>query len=95
MLLANAVVSALINLLILAGIPFLVYFAYNKWRRKCEFAMIARQAGLQLGPVRYIGYSLVLAFVSVLVIAAIITWSYPLSAERSRRNIANERVSGF
>jgi len=76
MLLANAVVSALINLLILAGIPFLVYFAYNKWRRKCKFEMIARQAGLQLGPVRYIGYSLVLAFVSVLVIAI---WPPPVA----------------
>jgi membrane protease YdiL (CAAX protease family) len=76
MLLANAVVSTLINLLILAGIPFLVYFAYNKWRRKREFTMIARQAGLQLGGVRYVGYGLILAFVSVLVIAI---WPPPLA----------------
>lgn len=75
--LGNSVVSALINLLILAGIPFLGYFAYNKWRHKREVIVIVRQVGLQFGEVRYIGYCLALAFASVLVIAI---WPPPLAA---------------
>lgn len=86
MLLAEAIVSALINLLLVAGIPFLGYLAYHKWRRKLEFAIIARRAGLQLGERRYLGYCLVLALASVLVIAiwqpALAPFSRPGSPQR-------------
>jgi membrane protease YdiL (CAAX protease family) len=74
-MLAAAAISALVNLLALAGIPFLFYFAYQKWRHKRGFVEIAHRAGLRLGEGRYVGYSLafVLAGVAILVI-----WPPPL-----------------
>src|SRR5262245_41573895 len=65
MLLADAALSALLNLLVLAGLPFFAYFAYHKWRHKRAFGEIARRAGLQLGPCRYVAYSVALALASV------------------------------
>ena len=54
MLLANAALSALLNLLVFAAVPFLAYLAYHKWRHKRAFGEILRRAGLQLGAGRYI-----------------------------------------
>lgn len=68
---ANAAVSALVNLLVLAGLPFLLYFAYQKWRLKRGFDEIARRVGLQLGEGRYIGYSLAFALAGV---AILVIW---------------------
>jgi membrane protease YdiL (CAAX protease family) len=68
MVLGNAALSALLNLLLLAGFPFLFYFVYHKWRCKRGFKEIARRAGLQVGERRYIGYSLVFALVTVAVL---------------------------
>jgi membrane protease YdiL (CAAX protease family) len=73
-LLASAI-SALVNLLVLAGIPFLFYFLYEKWRYKRTFAEIAQRAGLRLGEGRYIGYSLVFALAGI---AVLVTWPPPL-----------------
>jgi membrane protease YdiL (CAAX protease family) len=72
-LLEQAAISALTNLLLVAGIPFLFYFAYHKWRRKRGLAEIARRTGLRLGEGRYIGYSLALAAV-----ASLVVWQPPL-----------------
>ena len=69
MLLVNAALSALVNLLVLAGLPFFAYFAYHKWRYKRAFGEISRRAGLQLGAGRYIAYSVVFALASVAVLA--------------------------
>ncbi|HEY1378063.1 MAG TPA: type II CAAX endopeptidase family protein [Gemmataceae bacterium] len=73
---ANAALSALLNLTALGGLPFLVYFAYQKWRRNRSFGEIARRAGLQLGDTRYIGYSLIAALATV---AALTVWPPPLA----------------
>jgi membrane protease YdiL (CAAX protease family) len=75
-LLANAAISALVNLLILAGIPFFFYFVYQKWRHKRTFTEVARRAGLQLGEGRYILYSLIFALVGV---AILVIWPPPLA----------------
>jgi membrane protease YdiL (CAAX protease family) len=69
MLLVNAVLTALVNLLVLAGLPFVAYFAYQKWRYKRAFGEISRRAGLQLGAGRYIAYSVVFALASVAILA--------------------------
>jgi membrane protease YdiL (CAAX protease family) len=61
----NAGVSAILNLLVLGGLPFLVYAIYQKWRHKRAFKEIARRAGLRLGKPRYAGYGLVAALVTV------------------------------
>jgi membrane protease YdiL (CAAX protease family) len=70
-----AAISALLNLVVLAGLPFLVYFAYQKWRHKRSLAEIVQRAGLRLGEVRYFGYSLALAFAAV---AILLIWPPPL-----------------
>lgn len=67
-MLAGAAISTIMNLLILAGIPFLFYFAYQKLRHKRGFGEIARRAGLQLGELRYVEYSLAFALAVVAVI---------------------------
>ena len=69
MLLANAALSALVNLLLFAGLPFFVYFAYHKWRHKRTFGEISRRAGLQLGDGRYIAYSAAFALAGVAILA--------------------------
>src|SRR5436190_20281001 len=73
--LANASISALLNVLVLAALPFFVYFAYQKWRHKRGFPETARRAGLQLGEGRYIGYSLLVAVASAAIVAI---WPPPL-----------------
>jgi hypothetical protein len=72
---ANAAVSALLNLAALGGLPFLVYFAYQRWRHKPGFRDTARRAGLRLGGGRYLGCSLLVAVATV---AALIAWPPPL-----------------
>jgi membrane protease YdiL (CAAX protease family) len=75
MLLANAALSALLNVLVFAGLPFLTYYAYHKWRHKRSFSEIARRAGLQLGAGRYLVYSAAFALAIVAILA---TWPPPL-----------------
>ena len=74
-MLADAAISALVNLLFLAGLPFLVYFAYQKWRHRRKFGEIAQRAGLRLGEKRYVGYSLAFALACV---AILVIWPPPL-----------------
>jgi membrane protease YdiL (CAAX protease family) len=76
MLLANAALSALVNLLVLAGLPFFAYFVYQKWRHKRPFEEILRRAGFQLGAGRYLAYSAALACAGV---AALVLWPPPLA----------------
>jgi membrane protease YdiL (CAAX protease family) len=72
---ANAAMSALLNLAVLGGLPFLVYFTYQRSRYKRGFREIARRAGLQLGGGRYLGYSLMAAVATV---AVLVVWPPPL-----------------
>jgi membrane protease YdiL (CAAX protease family) len=71
MLLANATLSALVNLLVFGGLPFLSYFAYQKWRHQRTFGEISRRAGLQLGSSRYVAYSVAFALAGV---AMLVIW---------------------
>ena len=75
MLLANAALSALVNLLVFAGLPFCAYFVYQKWRHKRPFGEILRRAGLQLGAGRYLAYSAAFACAGV---AILVLWPPPL-----------------
>ena len=82
----NAALSALLNILVLAGLPFLGYFVYHKWRHKRRFAEIAQRAGLRLGEGRYIGYSLAVALA---VVAILVIWPpslEPLTREGSAQH---------
>jgi membrane protease YdiL (CAAX protease family) len=71
-----AAISALVNVIVLAGVPFLIYFAYQKLRHKRTFAEIAQRAGLQLGDPRYLAYSLAFALAGV---AILVIWPPPLA----------------
>ena len=73
-MLANAAASAILNVVVLALIPFLGYYLYHR-RHGRTFGEVARRAGLQLGEVRYIGYG---AAAAVLVVVAIVVWPPPL-----------------
>jgi len=73
--LASAAISALLNLVVLGGVPFLVYFVYQKWRNKRPFSEIARRAGLQLGDGWYIALSVGVALATVAILAL---WPPPL-----------------
>jgi membrane protease YdiL (CAAX protease family) len=76
MLHANAALSALLNLLALGVLPFLAYFAYQKWRHQRTFGEIARRAGLQLGAGRYVAYSVAFGLAAV---ASLALWPPPLA----------------
>lgn len=74
-MLANAALSAVFNVLLLAGIPFLGYFLWHRIRHRRGLGEVARRAGLQVGDPRWIGYSAAFAAVSV---AALLLWSPPI-----------------
>jgi membrane protease YdiL (CAAX protease family) len=74
-MLASAFLSALVNLFVLGALPFLLYFAHQKWRRQRGFIEVARRAGLQLGDGRYLFYSMACAAVAVLIL---VIWPPPL-----------------
>jgi len=69
MLIVNSLVSALLNVVVLAGLPFLVYAAFHKWKHHRSLAEIVERTGLKLGETRYLGYC---AAAGVLVAAAIL-----------------------
>jgi len=75
MSLVDAAVSALAQLMLLAGVPLLAYAAYHKWRHRRSWPEIARRAGVWSCPWRYVLYSLALALVGVV---AIVVWPPPL-----------------
>jgi membrane protease YdiL (CAAX protease family) len=81
--LGDAAVSAFIQAIVLGGVPFLGYFAYQRWRHKRSFGEVARRAGLQLGQPRYLVYSLAFALVGVAVITVFSPPLEPLTRQGS------------
>lgn len=71
----NALLSALANLTILCGLPFLGYGLYHRLRHRRPWGESARRAGLQLGKLRYLGYA---AGIALLVAGALAVWPPPL-----------------
>jgi membrane protease YdiL (CAAX protease family) len=71
----DAAISALLQVAVIGGVPFLGYWIYQRWCNKRTFRETAARAGLQLGQPRYLVYSLVLAFVGI---ATLVIWSAPL-----------------
>lgn len=77
-MLLQAAVSALFNVLVLAGLPFLVYWAWHRFRHKRKLAEVMRRAGLQVGDLRYVGYCALIAAVGV---AGLLAWPPSLEAQ--------------
>jgi membrane protease YdiL (CAAX protease family) len=74
-LLVNAAISAVVQLALLGGVPFLGYWFYQRRRHKRTFRETARRAGLQLGEPRYLVYSIAFALAGVVIL---VLWSPPL-----------------
>jgi len=73
---ANAAISAMANLLVIAGLPFLFYFVCQKVRYRRGLGEIAQRAGLRLGSGRYVGYSLAFALAGALIL---LIWPPPVA----------------
>lgn len=73
--LVDAAVSAFLQVALLAGVPFLGYFIYHKWRHKRSLSEIAKRAGLQPCAWQYLAYSIAFALAGVIII---VIWSPPL-----------------
>ncbi|HXV63862.1 MAG TPA: CPBP family intramembrane glutamic endopeptidase [Vicinamibacteria bacterium] len=74
-MLIDAALSAVLNVLVLAALPLLGYFAYHKARHKRGAREILIRCGLTVGETRYIGYCAVFA---LLVVSALVVWPPPL-----------------
>jgi membrane protease YdiL (CAAX protease family) len=68
-MLVNALLGAVLNVAVLAVLPFAVYCAYHKLRHRRAFAESARRAGLCVGERKYIAYGVALAALAAAVIA--------------------------
>ena len=84
----NAALSAVANLLLLAGLPFLGYWLFQKYRRNRDFAEITRRVGLRWGRGVFVGYS---ALFASGVVAALLIW--PPDIEPLTRAGAAQRES--
>jgi membrane protease YdiL (CAAX protease family) len=91
MSLTDAALSALVQLAVIAGFPFLVYLMYQRWRNRRTLREIARRAGLQLGDPRYLLYSAAFASIGI---AALLTWAPPLGAV-TRQGSAQRQFVGL
>lgn len=83
----DALLSAVLNVVVLAGIPFLFYSGYHKWRRHRGLGEAARRAGLQVGDKRHLLYSVGFALASAL---ALVVWSPPLEPMLREGSAARE-----
>lgn len=76
-MIANALLSTLLNLVLFAGLPFLGYWLYHRLRHKRRFAEIAARAGLRWGEPRYLAYS---AAIAAACVAILLAWHPPLAS---------------
>lgn len=76
MLILSAVISAVLNVAVIGGVPFLIYFAYHRLRHKRSFAEVARRAGLRKSERKYLLYC---ALFAAALIAVLSIWRPPLA----------------
>jgi len=74
---ADALLSTLLNLVLFAGLPFLGYWLYHRLRHKRRFGDIAARAGLRLGEPRYLAYS---AAIAAACVGILLAWQPPLAS---------------
>jgi len=75
MSLVDTALSALLQVTLLSGMPFLAFFVYHRWRHGRSFGAVARRAGLQVGARRYLAYSVGFALLGV---GLLVLWPPPL-----------------
>jgi membrane protease YdiL (CAAX protease family) len=88
-MLVNALLSALVNVVVLAALPLFAYWVFQKWRHRRSTREILRRAGLQIGEVRYLGYALAGLVVTVI---ALLLW--PPDLETMLREGSAQRQFG-
>ena len=91
MSLVDDALSALLQVVVLGGVPLLGYFIHQKWRYKRTLGEIARRAGLQLGAPRYLVYSVIFALAGLIIL---VLWSPPLEP-LTREGSAQRRFVGL
>lgn len=69
MLLVNAALSAVLNVVVLAVLPWLGYYLYLRRRHRLGLRETLRRSGLQLGPSRFLAYSAAFGLVAIAVFA--------------------------
>jgi membrane protease YdiL (CAAX protease family) len=89
-MIVDSLLSALSNLVILAGVPFLFYALFYKRKHGRIRGEAWRRAGLQIGETRYIWYCVAGV---IIVVAAIVIWPPPLEAF-GREGSAQHRFVG-
>jgi membrane protease YdiL (CAAX protease family) len=90
-LLINAAISAILQVVFLGGIPLLIYWFYLRRRLKLTFKDAAKRAGLCIGEFRYFGYSAAMAAAGVGILTA---WPPPLEP-LSRAGSAQHQFVGL
>ena len=89
--LANAVISAVLQVALLGGVPLAAYYFYHRWRHGRTFREVAQRAGLQVGDPRYLAYSAVFALI---VAITVLVWSPPLEP-LTRTGSAQHQFAGL
>jgi membrane protease YdiL (CAAX protease family) len=77
----NALLSALVNLVLFVGLPLGAYYGYHRRRHRRRFVEVAKRAGLQLGDPRYIVYA---AIGAVVVVAALLVFPPTLESSTAK-----------
>jgi len=85
-LLFNALLSALVNLVLLVLIPLGGYTIYHKWRHGRGLGEILKRAGLKGCPWRYLGYAAAFALMNVAALLLFVTSPEPLTREGSAQH---------
>src|SRR5688572_31091017 len=66
---------------------FLIYAAYQKWRKKRRFEEIARRAGLQTCEWKYVHYCAAFALAAIVLL---ISWPPPLRSEEHTSELQSQ-----
>ena len=87
----QTVLSALLNVLLLAGLPFLVYALYQRRKHGRSWRESMERAGLRLGDLRYVGYCFAVGAVAL---AFLLFW-FPPADVLAREGSAFEAFRGL
>jgi membrane protease YdiL (CAAX protease family) len=91
MMLADAAVTAALQLVVLGVMPVLAFWLYHRVRHKRTFADVAARAGLQLGETRYLAHGIAMALSGV---GVLLIWTPPLEP-MTRQGSAQHQFVGL
>jgi len=74
-MIVNAALSAFLQVALLGGVPFLVYWIHQRRHYKRTFREVTQRAGLRIGELRYLAYSALFALAGI---GILMLWTPPL-----------------